>query len=284
MQKILISILGFIVLLNINSCKKQTDDNIDSAQDNAAFETEFAAIYDAVADFSANNGNTGKTGELILPGAARVFFTDSLLSDSDGIVFTIDYGLLNNGGLTKGIICKDGRYRAGKIHVGMTKRWTSFPCIVTISISTADNYFVGNGVNMYQLSGLTTVSRSSETAFTIDISNATFQRDNGTAKWECNRTAAITLNSPGGVWGDEMEIIGTSSGTNKNGVSFTAETVSPLKKVISLSCLETFVKGEWQLSSGGNTFTVNYDPDNNEHCDRKISVSVNGKTKTMDVW
>ena len=277
-------VLVSLLLLLISSCKKQSSDNIDSAQDNAAFETEYAQIYDVVSDFASTDSHTGKTDDFILPNGARVIFTDSLLSDGDGLVFTIDYGLLDHGGSTKGIPCRDGRYRAGKIHVAMTDRWSNVPCVVNITITTADNYYVGNGSTMYQFSGLKTITRSSATAYTVEVTNATLQRDNGTATWSCNRTVAITYNAPGGVWDDEFEMIGTASGTNKNGMAFTVETLSPLKKIVSLSCLTTFVKGKWQLNSGDNTITVDYDPDNNEQCDKKVAVTVNGRTRTVEVW
>jgi hypothetical protein len=118
--------LFFFSLMMLASCRKQALESFQSAEDNAQLETEFAQVYEAVADYAASDARTAKTEDYLLPNGALVSFTDSVFSDGDGIDFEIDYGPLGTTS-PKGRLCKDGRYRAGKVHVGMNKRWSEVP-------------------------------------------------------------------------------------------------------------------------------------------------------------
>ena len=82
------------------SCRKEADESIQSAQDNAAIETEYSQVYDVVADYVSTDPKTGKTDDLILPSGATVQFGDTTFTDGDGIDFTINYGPLDHGGAT----------------------------------------------------------------------------------------------------------------------------------------------------------------------------------------
>ena len=285
MRKITLAFLVVVNFLFLSSCRKDLAESIISAEDNAAVETEYSQIYDVVADYASSDTRTGKTDDYILPSGAVVTFTDSILSDGDGIAFTIDFGLLNHGGGAKGILCKDGRYRAGKVHVGMTNRWSQIPCVVTIAISTADAYYVGDGTTMYQLSGLKTITRTSATSYSVEVSNARMDRDNGSVTWNSSRTVTQTYDAGIGPWNDVYEVTGSASGTNKNGEPFTAEIITPLKKKITIGCLTTFVAGKINLTnSSGKVLTIDYDTYGNEACDKTVTVTYNGRSRNIQVW
>lgn len=274
-----------VLLLTASSCRKELTESVLSAQDNAAMETEYSEIYDVVSDYISNDSKTGKTDDLVLPSGATVTFIDSLLYDGDGIAFTIDYGPLQHGGSNQGILCRDERYRAGKIQVGMTNRWSQTPCVVTIAISSSDNYYVGNGTKMYKLTGLKTITRTSGSSYSVEVTNATLQRENGVANWNSNRIVTQTYDAGIGPWNDVYQITGTASGTNKNGEAFTVEITTPLKKKIATSCLSTFVSGELLLTnSNGKVLSVNYDTYGNEACDKTATVTFNGQSRDIQVW
>ncbi|HLP22119.1 MAG TPA: hypothetical protein VK174_17515, partial [Chitinophagales bacterium] len=206
-----------VAILSLTSCKKELAENIQSAQDNAAIETEYAQIYDVVADYASTDQRTGKTDDMILPSGAVVTFADTTFTDGDGIEFTIDYGPLDHGTNYKGIACGDGRYRAGKIHVGMNNRWNNFPVTLNVTISTADDYYVGNGTKMYKLSGNKTIQRDNATSYRVVVTNATLQRDNGTISWDSDRSITRTYDAGPGWYNDVYELSGSASGTNVNG-------------------------------------------------------------------
>jgi hypothetical protein len=285
MKKYRIVVLIAFATVIFTSCRKELSENIQSASDNAAIETEYAQIYDVVADYASSDPRTGKNEDLILPSGAVVTFADTTFDDGDGIEFTLDYGPLDHGTSYKGILCGDGRYRAGRIHVGMNNRWNTFPVVLNVTISTADEYYVGNGTKMYKVSGNKTIQRDNATSYRVIVTNATMQRDNGTISWDSDRSITRTHDAGPGWYNDEYEISGSASGTNANGGSFIVATLHPLKKKLTLGCLSTFVKGELTLTNGnGKVLNINYDTFNNEACDKTVTVTYNGQSKDIQVW
>lgn len=285
MNKYRILTLIAVATVVFSSCRKEFSESVQSASDNAAIETEYSQIYDVVADYASTDHRTGKTDDMILPSGANVTFADTTFDDGDGIEFTIDYGPLDHGTSYKGILCGDGRYRAGKIHVGMNNRWTNFPVTLNVTISTADDYYIGNGTKMYKLSGNKTIQRNNATSYRVIVDNATLQRDNGTVTWASDRNITRTYDAGPGWYNDEYEISGGASGTNANGGTFMVATLHPLKKKLTLGCLSTFVAGELTLTNGnGKVLDINYDSFNNEACDKTVTVTYNGQSKEIQVW
>lgn len=277
--------LALLAMVLTTSCRKELQESLQSAEDNAQLETEYAQIYEAVTDYAASDYRTGKTDDYILPSGAVVTFTDTTFDDGDGVDFYINYGPLDHAANYKGILCKDGRYRSGVVHVGLTNHWSDIPCTLTIAISSADNYYVGNGTKMYKLTGTKIVNRISPTSYSVTVNDASLQTDNGIAYWEATRTITQTHDAGQGWLNDEYEVTGSATGTNANGVAFTVQTLSPLVKKLSIGCLSTFVSGELKLTNtSGKELTVDYDVYGNQECDKTVNVTYNGKTKTITLW
>ena len=270
------------VFLTVGSCKKEQDESVLSAEDNSAIETEFAQVYEVSADFLATDAKTGKQENLILPDGATIAFEDSIFTDLDGIACVIDYGTLDHGSSYKGIPCRDGRYRAGKIHVGMSNRFSETGCNLLLTITSADEYYVGDGTKMYKLAGLQTIVRTSDSTFTQTVQNGYLQRENGTAYWTCERTISLLHPTGNSWWNKEYAVSGTVSGTNKNGVTFTSETITPLHKKLELGCLNTFISGKEKLkNTNGSELAIDY---GNGTCENTLAVTVNGINKSITVW
>lgn len=274
-----------LAAIAFTSCKKELTESIQSAADNAAIETEYSHIYDVVADYVSTDPRTGKTEDLILASGATVVFNDTTFTDGDGIDLYLDFGPLDHGASFKGILCKDGRYRAGKIHVTMDHRWNDFPVALTITIAGSDEYYVGNGTKMYKVSGTKTVTRTSAVSYTVEVTNAKLQRDNGTVSWQSSRAITQSYDAGAGWYNDEYTVSGSASGENANGVSFNVVTTTPLKKKLTLGCLTTFTAGKLMLTnSNGKVLEINYDSYNNEACDKTVTVTYNGRTSVIQVW
>lgn len=279
-----VSVCGLILLLTLDSCKKTSSPTYQSAEDSAQIENEFAQISETVSDYVANDARTGKTDDFLLPNGAVVSFQDSIFSDGDGLAFTIDYGPLGNATL-KGRQCKDGRYRAGKIHVGLENRWSQIPCSVTVAITSSDEYYAGNGLSMYRITGDKTLVRTSDSTYSVEVSNATMQRANGTVTWNAQRIVTITFDAGPGWLNDEFTISGSSYGTNANGEQFSAQILSPLVKKLSVGCMSTFVAGRIFLTNAdGKELEVDYDSFGNAACDKIVTVSANGKSRNITLW
>ena len=272
-------------MLFFSSCKREFLESIQSAEDNAQIETEFSQIFETVADFAATDGRTAKTDDFLLPSGAIVTFTDSLFNDGDGIDFKVNYGPLNNGGSSKGRLCKDGRYRAGIINVGMSSRWSEIPCVITIAISSTDQYFAGNGTNMYQITGTKTITKTSATSYTVEVLNATLQRDNGVVSWNAERTITKTKDPTSGWQNDEYTITGSADGINANGDAFTAQTTTPLVKLMSLGCLSTFITGKISVTnSNGKVLSIDYDSFGDAACDKTATIYYNNRSRNITLW
>lgn len=270
--------------LLVSSCRKDVSDSLQSAEDNAAFESEYAQMYDVVTNFLATDSRTGKTEDQILPSGANVWFNDTTFTDGDGIALVLDYGPLNNGSDKKGVPCKDGRYRAGRIHVSADRPWHESP-VTNVLIAASDEYYIGNGVKMFKLTGNKTITRTGTTEYTVEITNATLQRDNGTATWASNRTYNLTRDNSPGWYNDEYQVSGNASGTNANGVTYAVVNQSPLKKRLSDDCIGTFISGKLLLTnSNGKKLELNYDSYGNEACDKDVTVTIDGKTHIVQVW
>ncbi|MCX6199513.1 MAG: hypothetical protein NTY88_09865 [Bacteroidetes bacterium] len=270
------------------SCKKDSGVKEFSAEDNTAIETEYSQIFDVVADYLSSDTLTHKTDNNILPEGVIISFIDRTYSDSDGVVCQLDYGPLEHSSSYKGIPCRDGRYRAGKLTLAMSKHWTDVGTVLIVTINSSDEYYVGDGERMYKLSGWETITRTGDSMLTVEIENATLQRENGSMSWTASQTVRLLNGNSYGLWNTAYEISGTSQGTNKNGDAFTAEIISPafsLEKNLSLGCLGTFVSGNVSIvntvNSADNKFAIDYGEGN---CDNSVTLMSKNGTRTIQVW
>ena len=263
------------------SCRKdtaETKETIVSAEDNSTVENEFTSLFDVADDFSSNDRRT-RAGNTILPSGAIVEFQDSSYTDGDGVEATIDFGPVKNT-IPKGLLCQDGRFRAGKIHISSSKRYFLDSAEVVISISDADKYYAGSdGVSLTQLIGTVKIKRLSSNSLNIQVIDARAINDKGTVAWQSTRTITKLVDAGAGILGDQFEITGEASGVNRNGESYTVKIDLPLLKKVEMGCARTFVKGKVTLSntSSGKSISINYDPCGDEACDLIAKATINGK-------
>jgi hypothetical protein len=289
-----VGLLLLLVVVSLSSCRKREfNDSIQSAQENARIETEFSNIYDIVSGVAESDGRTGKTdADSILPSGALLIFSDSAFvstgnsPDGDPAEFIIDYGAFGNT-VPAGVLCKDGRYRAGKIHVSMRDRFNTADNQFIITISDADGYYVGNGTDMYKVKGTETVTRiGNQKKWTTDVNDAIMQTDEGEVRWSANRTLTFLVDNPFTIWGDKYQIEGNAAGFNSDDVGYTLTITKPLLKEIRLGCASTFTQGILELknSSSNNKLTLDYDPYENGNCDRIAKASFLNYDKIITIW
>jgi len=278
---------GFMLLaaigVSFTACRKDkettaTAETIVSAEDNSTVESEFTSLFDVADDFSSNDSRT-RGGNTILPSGAVVTFQDSSYTDGDGVECSIDFGPLKSSS-PKGLLCQDGRFRAGVVHIASTKRYFLDSAVITITTSDADNYYAGNdGVNLTKLTGSIQLTRLTQESMRIDVTNAKAVNDKGTVAWQSSRTIKKTIDAGAGIIGDQFEITGQASGVNRNGESFTVTIDLPLLKKVELGCARTFIVGKITLTnvSTGKTIKIDYDPFNNQACDLTAKATINNK-------
>jgi hypothetical protein len=270
-----------LILLMLHSCRKDariTKDSIVSAEDNSTLETEFSSMYTVVEDFVSNDRRI-RTGNFLLPSGAIVTFKDSSFTDGNGIECTIDFGHLKTSD-PKGVFCNDGRYRAGKLHLKTNKRFfqDSFVCEMWTDVN--DGFHAGNdGFNLSEISGKTTLVKINNNTFTFKVENASIVNENGLCKWQSDRVITKKLDNGPGVLGDEFEITGEASGTNRKGEAFKVTIDKPLYRKILMGCARTFVDGKVTIT---NTVTnrkieIDYNPYNDGACDLIAKATIRRK-------
>ena len=284
--KLFISLV-VISLSFFSACKKSTIEaleTITSAEDNSSAESEFSSAFDLGDDVATNEGRLKKAGTSILPSGAILTLTDSLFTDGDGKEFFIDFGPKGSSA-PFGKLCADGRYRAGKIHFTLSAPYLTTGAVLTINIAESDNYFGGNGSEMTQISGNKVITRTQANQYTVVVTNGKATNDRGTILWQANRIVTKTSDAGPGLLGDVFEITGNASGTNRNGEKFTVTIDLPLKKKVESGCAQTFIKGKLTLKNldSGKELKIDYDPFNNEACDRTAKATINGKDRIYTV-
>lgn len=266
----------------IFGCKKddktEAIETIVSAEDNSTAESELTSMFDVGDDFSSNDSRT-RAGNTILPSGAIVTFQDSTFNDSNGVECTIDFGPLKSSA-PKGLLCQDGRYRSGKVHISLSKRYMYDGAVMMIWAEDGDQFYAGNdGVNLTQVSGNVKITRLTQSSLQIDVTNAKAVNDKGTVTWQSSRVITKTVDAGPGILGDQFQITGSASGVSRTGENFTVTIDQPLVKKVELGCARTFVTGKITLknTSSGKTITIDYDPFSNGACDLTAKATINGK-------
>lgn len=241
-------------------------ESVQSAQDNAMAEGEFADVFEYVDDEAMSSTVFGKAavGSELRPQCAVV------TADTTTRTMTIDFGDEN-------CLCKDGLYRRGKIIAQFTGQYRQVGSTVSV---TLEDYYVQDK----QVTGTKTITRTGEASWSVSVVNAGISGPGGrSASWSSERNVTRTAgNDTRTPWDDVYEYTGSASGTNENGTGYTAVITEPLVKRVEAGCLKTFVDGTLTIANDdGGSMTLDYDPVGGAPCDKTAQVTINGKTRTI---
>ena len=256
---VLVLLAGFV------SCGKLKEDreNITSAEDFAASETEAAGLFDVSDDMNETNLQS-----VVVPQGATFRWIDSL---SAVRVYELDFGPLGTAA-PYGKLCGDGRYRAGKMRITVSYPYKSIGAVATITTGSTDSFYSGDGSNMTQVISDITIKRTAVYSFEISVNNSKLIFSDGKAATHSGvrYVTKISGQTTLGIWGDEYEVSGSGSGVNREGESYTWNITTPLLKRLQLGCARTFVKGVISVrnTDAGRSLDVDFDPYNNAACDR----------------
>lgn len=277
------------IVVFAQSCEtnvKDAAENIEAAEDYALSENAFNGAFDISDDVASTDPRMKKSGSYILPSGAVLNWLDTSFADGDPVEFNIDFGPLGTGAL-KGMLCNDGKYRAGVMRFVLTKPYTQIGAKLTLSLSDGDNYYIGNGINMFKITGTVDADRTATDIVTINTTNGTITNDAG-EKAEFFGTKTITRTVGGstpGVWGDEYTVEGNGGGKTKKGDVYVWKITKPLRKKMSQGCASTFVTGiiEVKNNKANQTLSVDFDAFGNEACDKSVKVIIGKFEKIIQV-
>ncbi|MFM9945707.1 MAG: hypothetical protein ACKVQB_10795 [Bacteroidia bacterium] len=278
MRNFFILLLTSLFLFNCTDPVTELKENIYSAQDNALVENEYNSTIEAMTDWVANT-KFYKKGDRIIPGNVKVDFKDSTFIDLDGVEGSIDFGAK---GKTKpyGLLCGDGKYRAGKIHFKLSKPVELAGSVFQLIIEKSDSFYSGSGETMNLLFGKISIeNRDGWSLLVIADKLNLVGGENKIMEWNCIRIIKMIKDAGKGIWGDIYSLEGSADGTNRIGEKFEVNIEQPLIKKMENGCSKTFVKGILSIKNDASdkTIRVDYDPNKDEACDNLIEADINGK-------
>ena len=286
MKKLLL-VLNLGLLLSLSNCTEQlpeVKENINSAQDNSQAETHFFATFDAAYDVIATDKKFRKSETTIIPSTTEIIFIDTSYLDGNGVSVIVDFGGIGEEE-PKGTLCQDGRYRAGKMHIYVSQSIQSAEFKAVVTTTKEDSFFSGNGIDMVQLVGKTTISLTGVAGLRVKVTDAMVISDQNSFSWQSDRVIVQTKDNGDGIWGDVYAVTGSGSGINRDGEPFHVSIDQPLIKQMEKGCAGTFVSGVVTVAAaeGTQVVSINYDPFDNGACDHYAEASLNGRKTIFKV-
>ena len=246
--------------LLFSSCKKdkELDTDVTSAEDQSQGELVYDQVFKQV-DEAANDAGLKKGGFPIIT-------KDTLATPR---TMRIDYGATN-------FLCADGNYRRGVILVSWTGRYRDMG---TVKQVTFDGFYQNDNL----IEGSKTITNNGanalgQTSYTILVNGKITTPEAQTHTWNSNRTRTwVAGESTMAVLDDVYEITGSTTGVNRNGISYVAQIITKLR--VELACEWRIVSGVIEVTPEGKS--VRKIDFGSGACDRLVTVTVNGKTKTF---
>jgi len=263
-------ITGIVSLTS--SCKKddnQVIDDTSAAADDAFAEgiyTDATSIADEAYDSGAGGLKSGDEASQFLSNCATVTLDTTVMPRE----LTIDFGDTN-------CLCRDGRFRRGKIIVTFTGRYRMPGTVITYGF---DDYYVNDnhvdGTKVITNMGL---NEDNNMYYSIEILGViNLANDGGTISWNSSREREWVegIFTVFNRWDDVYHITGSASGIRPNGNTWEREIINPLR--VQVSC-RWIVSGTVEIQPEGLPLRI-LDYGTGE-CDNIATVLVNGVTYTI---
>jgi hypothetical protein len=278
------TILMMSVALSLTSCRKDRDSqdkDTSGAEDNALADKSFedmGQISNEAANGSVGSFKFGDDHDGLLSSCATVSHDTALNT------ILVDFGSTN-------CLCKDGRYRRGKIWINYSNAskpepytyWDSLTSI-TITTNPTDDYYVDDN----QVKGTKTVTNKGHNSaghmnWDINVSGEVNKANSqGKVTWSSSRNREwLAGESTPFLWlDDEYGVTGTCNGTSAKGTPFNVTITSQL--VWKVACPKHFVTGTFDFTPGTKPVRqVDFSPPSNGACDDIATVTINGKSYTV---
>ncbi|KAA9331378.1 hypothetical protein F0P96_14120 [Hymenobacter busanensis] len=275
LRPLLWSALCASLTLGLSSCNKDKEEfgpnAALSAEDNADAEADDAASYEYVDAGAPEDISRGGITAINADDQRILFGCASHIYDAATRTLTIDFG-------PAGCVGRDGKLRKGQVVAVFTGQHRQVGSSVTISL-------VGYSVNGNPRTGTRTITWIGQGVHTVNVQNASVTTANGIATWSAQRTVAQTAGlGTRTIQDDVYSVTGTAAGVNRKGVSFTATIQQPLVKKFQAGCARHFVSGIIDIAtSKEKNLQLNYDPAGTQACDNIATLTVNGRTRTIQL-
>ena len=285
----LMTLITISSLLLVYSCKKDEEEIPDSStissKDNSAAENLFADIKKVVEEAADDEGQSAKysgndkSGNYTFGACATVTTIPAWGDTTFPKVMTIDFGSTNCTGV-------NGVNRRGQLIVTLSDRYRNLGSVLTVQ---PQNLYI-NDVRVDGTKTLTNngYNSSNNLEYTVQVSNAVITyTDNTTLSWNSTRTnewiagdsTNLFTHGLAGICDDIYLITGSASGINRNGLAYSVNITSPLRKEI---CCRWISSGTLDVvPQGFATRTVDF---GTGACDNQATVTINGNVYNVQMW
>lgn len=258
-------ILGVAVLVSCNKEDKKIPDDTSVSADDALAES----LYDDVANIANDayeNGSDGlksSTESLYLNGCATVTLDTTVFPRE----LTIDFGPEN-------CLCRDGRYRRGKILVTFNGRYWRPGTVRTYGF---DGYYVNDiGVDGTKVITNMGFNEDGHPYFNIESVGVITRPSGATFSWNSSKVREWIEGYTTRPRLDDVYLItGNSTGIKANGLTWSREIINPLR--VEIGC-RWIVSGTMEIAPEG--LPVRLVDWGSGECDNIITVLVNGNVYT----
>jgi hypothetical protein len=256
-----LALLGCGILLMVSCKKEESDNDTLIAKDFALGENATEDLQSIADQAQLGDLNDFKSGNDLLAGNCATITRDTL---SNPKTMTIDFGPTNCLG-------NDGRLRRGVINVTYTGKYRDPGTVITI---TTQDYYVNNN----KIIGTRVITNQGPNSLNQMVYNVTvncqIEKANGagTAIHNATKTRSWIEGFDTPQWNDDVYLVeGTVNGTSAAGVSFTATTLSPLRRQIGC---KWFTEGKVEINKTGKpSRIIDF---GNGNCDNEATVTING--------
>jgi hypothetical protein len=282
-----LTLIALSTLIVFSSCRKDKDVDVDnstqSSKDNGDAENIFLDIKKVVEEAVDDEGQTAKFGNegkaYTFGACATVNTVPAWGNPTFPKTMTIDFGPTNCTGY-------NGVNRRGQLIITITDHYRNAGSVLTIQ---PQNLYI----NDVRIDGTKTLTNNGYNSnnhleYTVQVSNAVITyTDNSTISWNSTRTNewiagdSTTLFTHGipGICDDVYIISGSANGVNRNGLAYSVNITSPLRKEI---CCRWIVSGVLDIiPQGFATRTVDFGAG---ACDNNATVTINGNVYNINMW
>jgi hypothetical protein len=239
--------------------------------------SEILSTFDIVQDWSTGDLLYFKKDESLMPSDVVVSYLDTTFIDGDGIKLGFDFGFL--GQSPHGLLCKDGKYRAGYFTVSLNRQPQDIDAKLVIEFPEDNPFYSGDGESMTEISGAMVIKRISDDELKLTTAQLSVIENKEAKRVDATIAIRELADNGYGIVNDQLSFDGTLSVTD-NQLTISLATTLPLRKNYTLECAKNIVEGKLNvnISNSISAIDIDFDPDNDAACDNKVSLCINGKT------
>lgn len=276
----LVFMLGLISMQSCERINEYKENGLQLATDFCVMQSELASIIEVADEMGDQTTGKGTPSKFVLGAfgkAASVKILDSTFFDGDAIEFEINFGP-NKLPLSENQRGFDGKYRAGTMHIKIQSHYIENTAKLELKIDKSDNFCVGANPNQPKNMAIScsTIRQDAKTHSlaieSLDLFGQKIISIEGTVQ------LLKLTNSKPGVIGNKYQILGKGE-LKESDDEQNWEIVQPLIKNVAPGCSGEYINGMLELkdSEKSSTTILDYDPFENESCDRIVRVTIAGK-------